>query len=54
MKNLIQNIIFILLAVSIFFIVLKRIEETNRKCTVGIERTESILRSGEVIEYESN
>lgn len=54
MKNLAQNIIFILLAVTIFMVVIKRIEETNRRCTVGIERIEQILRSGEIIECESN
>ena len=54
MKQFILNIFWILFIAFVFMMVFKRIEDTNRRCVVGIEKIESILKSGEVIEYESN
>jgi len=54
MKNIAQNIFWIVITALVLYIVLSKLEVNTTRCVLSVEQIEKILKSGEVIEYEIN
>lgn len=54
MKTIAQILFFVVIFVLSMYIILSKIEQTNSRCVISVENIEKILKSGEIIEYESN